>query len=225
MKFNEIENKIGYHFKDKMLLEMALRHSSYTNEHKMNRIDCNERLEFLGDAVLELLSSEFLYNHCQDYPEGKLSKLRASLVCEPTLAFDARAFELGKFLLLGKGEEASGGRRRDSIVSDALEAMIGAIYLDGGLEAARDFVLRFVLDDIENKQLFHDSKTVLQEMIQAKDSDDVVYRLVGESGPDHEKEFVTEVYVGEQLLGSGKGRSKKASEQSAAYHAICQLKE
>lgn len=143
-----------------------MRHSSYVNEHHMGRLDCNERLEFLGDAVLELVSSEFLYRNYPELPEGELTKLRASLVCEPTLAMDARALDLGEYLLLGKGEEATGGRRRDSIVSDAMEATIGAVFMDGGFEEARNFVRRFVLNDVQNKQMFQDSKTILQEMVQ-----------------------------------------------------------
>ncbi len=224
MNFTELENRIGYRFKHPELLHMALRHSSYTNEHRMNRIDCNERLEFLGDAVLELLSSEFLYTEYKNDPEGSLTKLRASLVCEPTLAYDARGIELGKYLMLGKGEEVSGGRTRDSVTSDALEALIGAIYLDGGIDEARNFIHRFVLNDISNKQLFHDSKTILQEMIRGKSEGEVSYHLVEESGPDHEKLFKSEVWLNDCVLGCGEGRTKKASEQSAAYHAICQLR-
>lgn len=204
---------------------MAVRHSSYTNEHHMNRQKCNERLEFLGDAVLELLSSEFLYHTYEDYPEGELTKLRASLVCEPTLAGDARAISLGDYLKLGKGEDLTGGRKRDSVISDALEAVIGAIYLDGGLSSAREFVHRFVLNDIEHKKLFYDSKTILQEMVQGSYHGEIAYRLAGEEGPDHDKVFTAEVYVGDQLLGRGTGRTKKAAEQTAAYHAICTLRQ
>lgn len=221
----KLEEQLQYHFKNQELLDMAIRHSSYTNEHHMDRNQCNERLEFLGDAVLELLSSEFLYQTYEEYPEGELTKLRASLVCEPTLAGDARTISLGDYLLLGKGEEITGGRKRDSIISDALEAVIGAIYLDGGLSSAREFVRRFVLNDIEHKKLFYDSKTILQEIVQSSYQEEIVYRLAGEEGPDHDKLFTTEVYVGEQLLGSGTGRTKKAAEQSAAYHAICALQQ
>lgn len=221
----KLEEQLNYQFKNKELLDMAIRHSSYTNEHHMERQKCNERLEFLGDAVLELLSSEFLYHTYEDYPEGELTKLRASLVCEPTLANDARELSLGSYLLLGKGEDLTGGRKRDSVISDALEAVIGAIYLDGGLLKAREFVQRFVLNDIEHKKLFYDSKTILQEMIQGSFHGEISYRLTKEEGPDHDKVFTTEVYVGEKLLGSGTGRTKKAAEQSAAYHAICALRQ
>lgn len=223
VELNKLEELIGYHFKNKDLLTMAMRHSSYTNEHRMERIQCNERLEFLGDAVLELLSSEYLYQNYQDYPEGELTKLRASLVCEPTLAYDARVFSLGDYLLMGKGEENTGGRERDSIVSDALEALIGALYLDGGITAARNFVKQYVLNDIAHKKLFYDSKTVLQEIVQGNIGSDVKYRLVKEEGPDHDKKFTAEVLIGERVLGSGTGRTKKAAEQSAAYHAIRKL--
>ncbi|MGI6011759.1 MAG: ribonuclease III [Ruminococcus sp.] len=221
----KLEEKLNYQFKNKELLDMAIRHSSYTNEHHMDRQKCNERLEFLGDAVLELLSSEFLYHTYQDYPEGELTKLRASLVCEPTLANDARELSLGDYLLLGKGEDLTGGRERDSVISDALEAVIGAIYLDGGLPKAREFVRRYVLNDIEHKKLFYDSKTILQEIIQGNYHGEITYKLAGEEGPDHDKIFTTEVYVGDKLLGSGRGRTKKAAEQSAAYYAICTLQQ
>lgn len=221
---SDLEEKLNYRFQNRKLLETALRHSSYTNEHRMNRLECNERLEFLGDAVLELVTSEFLYQTYPDYPEGELTKFRASLVCEPTLAYDARQLSLGDYLLLGKGEENTGGRGRDSIVSDALEAIIGAIYLDGGLECAKTFIVRHVLNDIQNKQLFYDSKTILQEIVQGNMQGEITYQLTGEEGPDHDKIFTTEVKVGGRILGTGKGRTKKAAEQAAAYHAICELK-
>ena len=223
-RMTELEKKIGYHFTDRSLLETALRHSSYTNEKQMPRTDCNERMEFLGDAVLELVSSEYLFGTFPDMPEGELTKLRAKLVCEPTLAHDARQIDLGSYLLLGKGEDLTGGRQRDSVTSDALEALIGAIYLDGGQAAARAFIMRLVLDDISHKQLFFDSKTSLQEMVQ-KDSPEmeISYCLVSETGPDHAKQFTTEVWIGKKKAGTGTGTSKKASEQQAAYHAICDL--
>ena len=153
-ELKELEKRIGYHFQNPELLEKALRHSSYANEHKMNRIECNERLEFLGDAVLELVSSEHLFAQFPQVPEGELTRLRASLVCEPTLAFCAREIELGSFLRLGKGEEMTGGRHRDSVTSDALESVIGAVYLDGGFANAKEFVLKYVLNDMEHKKLF-----------------------------------------------------------------------
>lgn len=221
----ELEQKLGYQFKNPNLLFQALRHSSYTNEMRMNRLECNERLEFLGDAVLELVSSEFLFSHYKQYPEGELTKLRASLVCEPTLALCARQLSLGDNLLLGKGEDSTGGRMRESITSDALEAIIGAIFLDGGLKHAKLFIQQFVLNDIENKKLFYDSKTVLQEIVQGNLEGEIRYELVKEAGPDHNKEFTSEIFIGEHSYGSGIGRTKKAAEQEAAYHAICALRQ
>lgn len=217
---SELQQKIGYTFTDVSWLELALRHSSYANEHNLGHEGCNERLEFLGDAVLELVSSEYLYDHYPQLPEGQLTKLRASLVCEPTLAYDARQFGLENYLLLGKGEDATGGRKRDSVVSDALESVIGAIFKDGGFERAKAFILRFVMDDVEHKQLFHDSKTHLQEMIQAVSEEPIRYEITGESGPDHNKKFTAQVWLGAKLLGQGDGHSKKAAEQQAAYQAI-----
>lgn len=223
-KIRELERKIGYKFKNFDLLVMAMRHSSYTNEHKMERLVCNERLEFLGDAVLEAVSSEFLYLNYPKRPEGELTKMRASLVCEPTLAYDAREIDLGSYLLLGKGEEATGGRGRESITSDAFEAVIGAIFLDGGFASAKEFILGHVLDDVEHKQLFYDSKTILQEIIQGEKEGDVSYVITAEKGPDHDKCFDAEVYVGDEKIGAGSGRTKKAAEQQAAYDAICRIK-
>ena len=162
----KLEERIGYRFENINLLKQALTHSSFTNEQKINRSKNYERLEFLGDAVLELVSSEFLFRSHPDMPEGELTKLRASMVCEPSLAFCARDLELGQFIRLGKGEESTGGRKRDSIISDAMEAVTGAVYLDGGMEAARAFINRFILSDLEDKQLFYDSKSNLQELIQ-----------------------------------------------------------
>ena len=158
-------------------------------------------------------------------PEGELTRLRASLVCEPTLAFCARELGLGDFRSLGKGEEITGGRHRDSVTSDAMEAVIGAIYLDGGFANAKEFILRFVLNDIEHKKLFFDSKTIFQEMVQGKIPGEISYHLVGEEGPDHDKIFSAEVWIGEKSMGRGNGRTKKAAEQMAAYQAICRLKE
>ena len=155
---NELQEITGYEFRDKELFCRALTHSSYANEHRMAKKQCNERLEFLGDAVLELVSSDFLYHKYPDKPEGELTKIRASIVCEPTLAYCAADIHLGSYLLLGKGEEATGGRERNSVVSDAMEALIGAIYLDGGFASAKEFIHRFILNDIEHKQLFYDSR-------------------------------------------------------------------
>ena len=221
---NEFESKINYYFKNGNLLKQAMCHSSYTNEINVSRLKSNERLEFLGDAVLELVSSEFLFQAYPDYPEGDLTKLRASLVCEPALAFAAKSIDIGQYLLLGKGEEATGGRTRDSITSDALEAVIGAIYLDSGIENARAFIVRLILDDIENKQLFSDSKTTLQEVVQGTSKGAIIYTLTGEEGPDHNKTFTVEISIGGKLYGAGLGRTKKAAEQLAAYQALIALR-
>lgn len=223
-KFLELEKKIGYKFENFDLLVNAMTHSSYANEHHISYTGNNERLEFLGDAVLEITSSEFLFHKYPDLPEGKLTKKRASMVCEPTLALCAREIPLGDYLLLGKGEEATGGRKRDSIVSDAMEALIGAIYLDGGFANAKEFISRFVLNDIENKQLFYDSKTTLQEIVQGRYEEDVRYVLLREEGPDHNKSFYMQALLGEKVLGEGCGHTKKAAEQQAAYCAIKKLK-
>ena len=222
-KLQELQNKIGYQFKNQDFLVSALMHSSYTNEKRLPKYKCNERSEFLGDAVLELVSSEFLFDANEKMPEGELTKLRASMVCEPSLAFCAREIGLGDYLLLGKGEEFTGGRNRDSVTSDALEALIGAIYLDGGFANAKEFILRFVLNDLEHKKLFYDSKTILQELVQGNFTENLSYHLIKEEGPDHNKIFFVEVYIGNVCYGKGKGRTKKAAEQDAAYHAILEL--
>ena len=222
---SELEARIGYQFRDKQLLKQAVTHSSYTNEQRINRAANYERMEFLGDAVLELVSSEFLFYKYPDITEGELTKMRASMVCEPSLAFCARDIELGEFLLLGKGEKCTGGRQRESITSDAMEAMIGAIYLDGGMEAAKDFINRFILSDLETKQLFYDSKTNLQELIQGKWKKDFQYVLVEEAGPEHNKTFSVEVMMDAVMIGKGSGRTKKAAEQQAAYQALMMLRE
>ena len=220
----EFQEVIGYQFQTPGLLSQALTHSSYANEKHMKKGSDNERLEFLGDAVLEIVSSEFLYLNYPKLPEGDLTKMRASLVCEPTLAFCTRQLNLGDYLLLGKGEDMTGGRKRKSILSDALEAVIGAIYLDGGFASAKEFILKFILTDIENKQLFYDSKTILQEVVQASYKEELCYRLVGEEGPDHDKHFMVEAWIGEMLIGKGEGHTKKAAEQEAAYQALLKLK-
>ena len=220
----ELEKKISYSFSDEGLLKHAMTHSSYVNEKRLKKTDCNERLEFLGDAVLELVSSEYLFFENPKMPEGELTKLRASMVCEKALAFCARDLDLGDFLLLGKGEDATGGRKRDSITSDALEALIGAIYLDGGFATAKEFILNHVLNDLEGKRLFYDSKTILQELVQGNSEKRICYELVGEVGPDHNKSFQVEVRIGDTTYGQGIGRTKKAAEQEAAYQAILKLK-
>lgn len=223
-KLEKLQEKIGYKFQDVKLLKHALTHSSYANEHRLPKFENNERLEFLGDAVLELVSSEFLFHSEKKMPEGQMTKMRASLVCEPTLAFCTREISLGDYLLLGKGEELTGGRERASVVSDAMEALIGAIYLDGGFANAKEFILRFILSDLEHKKLFFDSKTILQEMVQSVGEGDLSYELIREEGPDHDKRFVVQVLIGKEAAGQGSGRTKKAAEQEAAYEAICKLK-
>ena len=225
MKLNELEAVIGYEFKNKELLKLAVSHSSYANDLRKGKLENNERLEFLGDAVLELTSSEVLYHEYPEKPEGELTRLRASLVCEPTLAACAREIELGKYLLLSHGEDRTGGRNRDSVISDAFEALIGAIYLDGGQEQARTFIKRYVLNDIENKHLFYDAKTILQEILQKDFKERVEYVLVDEYGPDHDKHFKVQAVFHEQVMGIGEGRTKKRAEQQAAYEAILKLKQ
>lgn len=215
----EFQEVIGYQFQTPGLLSQALTHSSYANEKHMKKGSDNERLEFLGDAVLEIVSSEFLYLNYPKLPEGDLTKMRASLVCEPTLAFCTRQLNLGDYLLLGKGEDMTGGRKRKSILSDALEAVIGAIYLDGGFASAKEFILKFILTDIEHKQLFYDSKTILQELIQGR-HEQLSYELIDESGPDHDKQFTVAVLVDGERVSEGEGHTKKAAEQQAAYQAL-----
>ena len=220
----ELEKRIGYIFKDKNLLNLALTHSSYANDMKIGKHHNNERLEFLGDAVLELISSETLFEEYPHKSEGELTRLRASIVCEPTLAMCARDIELGSFLMLGRGEDRTGGRSRDSVTSDAFEALIGAIYLDGGFASAKEFVKKFVLKDIENKHLFYDSKTILQELVQKYFKERVDYVLTGEKGPDHNKTFTVDAVFDGRVIGRGEGRTKKRAEQEAAYEAILSLK-
>ena len=220
-----LEMRIGYTFQNKNLLRQALTHSSFANEQKINKWDDYERLEFLGDAVLELVSSDYLYRADPHMPEGKLTKLRSSMVCEPALAYCARDIELGNYIFLGRGEEATGGRRRESITSDVLEAVIGAIYLDGGLQHAREFINRFILSDLEDKQLFYDSKTILQELIQTNGEGKLSYALVEESGPEHDKLFRVEAMLDGKKIGAGSGRTKKHAEQQAAYQALLEKRE
>lgn len=221
---SQLEEKIEYCFKDKSLLKQALTHSSFANEQKINRIQDYERLEFLGDAVLELVTSSFLYEVHPEMPEGQLTKKRSTLVCGPALAFCAKDIEIGQYILLGKGEEATGGRQRESITSDVMESIIGAIYLDGGYGPAVDFIHRFILSDLENKELFYDSKTLLQEEVQKDSRGTLRYELISETGPDHDKEFVIEARVNGKILGSGVGKTKKAAEQQAAYKALLACK-
>lgn len=221
-KLLEFESRIGYQFSDPNLLETALTHSSYSNEKKLHKYECNERLEFLGDAVLELISSEKIFLENPKKPEGDLTRIRASYVCEPTLALCAREIHLGEYIQLGKGEDMTGGRERDSILSDAMEATIGAVYLDGGFASAQEYVEHFVLHDIEKKKLFYDSKTYLQEIVQ-RDHTQMEYVLLKEEGPDHNKSFEVGVCIDGKQIASAVGRTKKKAEQAAAYQAILQL--
>lgn len=215
-----LEDKIGYKFKNREFLEIALTHSSFANEMK-HTVKYNERAEFLGDAVLSIVVSDYLFNN-YSVQEGDLTKLRASLVCEKSLDEMAAEIDLGKFLRLGKGEEMMGGRERPSILADAFEALIAAIYLDGGIENAREFILPFVKDMLEHKEKlsFSDYKTLLQEIVQQNPQEILSYRLVSEEGPDHAKVFTVEVLLNSNIIGSGKGRSKKQAEQMAAKQAL-----
>lgn len=222
----EFEKIIEYKFKDNSLLRLALTHSSFANEHKLGKNEYNERLEFLGDAALDLIVSRHIYKKFPELPEGELSKLRASVVCEGSLAKKAREISLGNFLLLGKGEEITGGRSRDSVLADAFEAVIGAIYLDGGMECAEKYVESLMVDVVENLKSdyrYMDCKTRLQEIIQKISKDPISYAIVNEEGPDHNKVFEAQVCHEGRVLGVGKGRSKKEAEQSAASDAISKM--
>ncbi len=217
------EANIGYKFKKRDILTEALTHSSYANEHKTNKFKDNERLEFLGDAILDLVVSDFLYKKHEDLPEGDLSKLRASIVCEAFLIMAAKEINLGEFMRLGKGEELTGGRERTSVLADAFEAVIGAIYLDGGLADAKEFIHQFIISFMEslaNNKKIEDYKTKLQEKIQKESKDPLSYVVVDEEGPDHDKYFVVEVKHNDLVLGQGSGKTKKEAEQKAAYKAL-----
>lgn len=214
---------INYTFKNERLISTALSHSSYANEHKNQGVECNERLEFLGDAILGFVVGEYIYNKFKMWPEGKLTKLRASVVCETMLSKKGRELGINKALKLGKGEEHTGGRDRNSIIADAVESVIGAIYLDGGMDEARKFVLNLLVSEIEEiSSTVHilDAKTTLQEIIQRDSQEPIEYNIVGESGPAHCKSFVVEVCHRNKVLGKGKGHSKKEAEQRAAMEAI-----
>ena len=215
-----LQEKMGYKFNNENLLLEALSHSSYANEHK--NLKCNERLEFLGDSVLSIVVSDYIFKHFSHIPEGELSKLRASLVCEKSLFEFSKKIDLGQHILLGRGEEITGGRERPSIVSDAFEAVIAALYLDGGMEVAAPYVLSFIPKDITPKgsDVFRDYKTILQEVIQKNPEEKIVYHLSGESGPDHDKHFTVQVLLNNNVIGEGGGRSKKAAEQDAAKEAL-----
>lgn len=212
----QLEKNIGYHFRDKSLLKTAVTHSSFANENR-GGLAYNERLEFLGDAVLQLVTSEKLFKENPDMPEGRMSKQRAALVCEDALAGYSKEIQLGDFMLLGKGEEATGGRHRPSILADAFEALIGAIFLDGGMDNAKRFVRRFL--DAAHTSL-KDYKTLLQEIIQKNPGERLSYVVIGESGPDHDKVFNVEVHLNSNVIGKGTGKSKKQAEQAAAKEAL-----
>jgi len=216
----DLEDKIEYKFSNVMFLKTALSHSSYSNEVKVSKVENYERQEFLGDAVLELTVSEYIFANNPSMSEGNMTKLRASLVCEPTLAFIAKdELDLPKYILLGKGEDNTGGRNRDSIISDVFEAIIGAIYLDGGIEPAKRFISKYVLTDMERKIEFVDSKTRLQEIVQGVGAT-LAYELAGEDGPAHDKVYTVRAIINGEVMGEGSGKTKKSAEQHAAYAAL-----
>ena len=220
----DLEAAIGYRFQNISLVQNALTHSSYANEHWHNSLMSNERLEFLGDSVLGMVVAEYLYRNFPDRPEGELTRMRADMVCEQALALVAERTGLGKHLLLGRGEEQSGGRNRASILADGVESVIAAMFLDGGMEAARSFIDRFVLCDVPVTKLHNaDYKTALQEKVQEKKNQTLAYALVGESGPDHDKRFAVQVSLNGEVVGTGTGSSKKRAEQDAARDAMAKL--
>lgn len=217
----DLETEIGYRFQNISLVQNALSHSSYANEQWHNSLMSNERLEFLGDSVLGMVVAEYLYRNFPDRPEGELTRMRADMVCEQALALVAERIGLGKHLLLGRGEEQSGGRNRASILADAVESVIAAMFLDGGMDAAKSFIDRFVLWDVPVTKLHNaDYKTVLQEKVQAKKNQSLAYSLIGESGPDHDKRFEVQVSLNGEVVGTGSGSSKKRAEQDAARVAL-----
>lgn len=222
-EIEEFQKIIKYKFKKINMINEALTHSSYSNESRGRHIRNNERLEFLGDSVLSLVVSEYIYLKYNNLPEGELTKVRANVVCEPSLAHQAKVLNIGKYLLLGRGEETTGGRDRISILADAFEAVIGALYLDGGMEVAGKFILDMLAHSIQlasEGNLFRDYKTDLQELLQSKFDEKISYRIISEIGPDHDKTFEAEVALGEKVLGAGKGKSKKEAEQNAAKKAL-----
>lgn len=217
----ELEQAIGYRFQNLSLLQNAVTHSSYANERYHNSLMSNERLEFLGDSILGMVVAEHLYRNYPDRPEGELTRMRADMVCEQSLAKVAERIHLGNHLLLGHGEEQSGGRSRDSMLADAVESVIAATYLDGGMDAAVGLIYRFVLCDVPVTKMHNaDYKTALQELVQQRKNQHLQYTLVGESGPDHDKEFFVEVTLNGKIVGNGSGSSKKRAEQEAAHAAI-----
>lgn len=218
MELFEFEEKLGYSFKDKNLLELALTHSSYANENKLKKN--NERFEFLGDSVLGFVTAEYLFTEYKNRPEGEMTKLRAAVVCEKSLFKFAEQIDLGKYILLGRGEDSTGGRNRPSVVSDAFEAVVAAIYLDGGMEAVKPYILRFIKDAVKREASFKDNKSLLQEEIQKVKGNILTYEEVGEEGPDHDKTFIFKVSLNGEVIGEGKGKSKKEAEQNAAGSAL-----
>lgn len=216
----ELEHRLGYHFRNIGLLEHAMTHSSYANEHRTAGVTSNERLEFLGDSVLGVVVAEHLFMSHPDMPEGELTRTRAALVCESSLYEVARTLELGRYLRLGKGEDAGGGRTRPSILADATEATLAAVYLDGGMESVRPIIQTYILDKEREKAVDRDYKTALQELVQRNPGHVVSYHLVDEIGPDHARIFVMEVSVDGRAAGIGKGRSKKEAEQMSAKAAL-----
>lgn len=223
-EINKFQQVIGYKFQNTDLLIQALTHSSFVNEQKINKKPDYERLEFLGDAILEMVSSEYLFKKYPDKKEGEMSKIRASLVCEPALAFCAEHIELKKFIQLGKGEELTGGRNKESIIADVMEAVIGALFLDGGLQESKHFIDTYVLTNADSMAMFNDSKSLLQEFVQAGGLGQIKYEICGESGPEHDKIFDVRVWIGDKNMGEGTGKTKKAAEQKAAYQALLVLK-
>ncbi|MGM9640766.1 MAG: ribonuclease III [Faecousia sp.] len=220
----DLEVSLGYHFHNITFLQNALTHSSYANERWRDSLASNERLEFLGDSILGMVTAEYLYKLLPDRPEGELTRIRADLVCETNLAKVARRLNLGKYLLLGHGEEQGGGRDRASILADATESVLAATYLDGGFQAAADLIHRFILTDIPTDHLRNvDYKTKLQELVQQQKNQIIQYELTGESGPDHAKEFTVVVRLNDRVVGTGVGSSKKRAEQDAARAAIARL--
>lgn len=220
-----LEDKLGYRFHNRALLENALTHSSYANEHHLGSINSNERLEFLGDSVLGMVVADYLYHTFPSLPEGDLTRLRANLVCEGSLAAIARKLDLGSYLRLGKGEANCGGHQRPSIIADAVEAVLAAVYLDGGLSCASKIIHTYVLSNIaEVQEASRDHKTCLQEIVQRRSGQVLSYHLIGESGPDHNKTFTMEVRLNGKPVGTGSGRSKKEAEQMSAKAAIAKLK-
>lgn len=223
-EINKFQQVIGYKFQNTDLLIQALTHSSFVNEQKINKKPDYERLEFLGDAILEMVSSEYLFKKYPDKKEGEMSKIRASLVCEPALAFCAEHIELKKYIQLGKGEELTGGRNKESIIADVMEAVIGALFLDGGLQESKRFIDTYVLTNADSMAMFNDSKSLLQEFVQAGGLGQIKYEICGESGPEHDKIFDVRVWIGDKNMGEGTGKTKKAAEQKAAYQALLVLK-